>query len=734
MASSDEDNFNQLTDSTGISTPAGLQQSVYAKGTAYTQYTQNTQPATQTLSPDNLRHSGLTPADIADVFCILHPTSAAAFDAVQLTAVAHPGNVLRDQLTAAETAVDDGGTPNDNKSGYTNASGTDNDIMKRPVGIALRISQFNSLLNPSKGWVFGRNPRLADICIAKFDGAGEMEKKISNQHYRIYINGHGIVMLEDTSTNGTIVEGELVSSRRKKGASPSRMLFQGCTVQLLMDAKNPINFVVWYPTRPADAQLEFEKRFRGWIIRAVRAGLIEPPESDCSLENALTRPRSQRSPSHDLKRWEKQDRGAAGAIHLMSVPSANYTFGMNWNGAPDYNVVGMIGKGAFATVYKIATKIDGRIFACKELNSRSLGRGKKAQKKIYQELRIMDRLWHPHIVKFHNSYIPPLDHRYLYIIMEYVRHGELATYLSEHPDGRLPEKEVQIIAFQVIHAIQYLHAENVTHRDIKPENILIASWDPLRVKLSDFGLSKIVDVVTGGAEARSNDCEDLIGVKRKEVNAIGGTFLKTFCGTLLYCAPEVYPGFDKYRKHRDYVEARDETILPFTELTNWVFRRRRRPKRGTYDQSVDIWSYAAVVFHLLTGQPPFMPASSDKHGAAMLKKIMTTEPKWESFDEAGVSNQAKQFLRKVMKRFPEDRPDEMEILHTEWLRHMRGEIDYQQYIDKADWARIGRGEGPKLDSDLKDIDEHGSNNNHDAELQRIREEVQKLKVVAQQRG
>lgn len=103
--------------------------------------------------------------------------------------------------------------------------------------------------------------------------------------------------------------------------------------------------------------------------------------------------------------------------------------------------------------------------------------------------------------------------------MEYVPGGELSTYLSSH--GKIPEDMVRTIARQVLRALHYLHKRRITHRDIKPDNILIASLDPLRVKLSDFGLSKVTQEET---------------------------FLKTFCGTLLYCAPEVYPDYDIYRR------------------------------------------------------------------------------------------------------------------------------------------------------------------------------------------
>lgn len=103
--------------------------------------------------------------------------------------------------------------------------------------------------------------------------------------------------------------------------------------------------------------------------------------------------------------------------------------------------------------------------------------------------------------------------------MEYIAGGELSAYLASN--GKIAEDMVKSIARQLLHALQYLHKRKITHRDIKPDNILISSVDPLRVKLSDFGLSKVVQEET---------------------------FMKTFCGTLLYCAPEVYPEYDNYRQ------------------------------------------------------------------------------------------------------------------------------------------------------------------------------------------
>lgn len=71
-----------------------------------------------------------------------------------------------------------------------------------------------------------------------------------------------------------------------------------------------------------------------------------------------------------------------------------------WDGGQTYNVIGTAGKGAFATVWKIATKRDGDVYAAKEISKRQLFKNGVFDRKIDSELHIMQQLRHVSIRRY----------------------------------------------------------------------------------------------------------------------------------------------------------------------------------------------------------------------------------------------------------------------------------------------------------------------------------------------
>jgi serine/threonine protein kinase len=236
---------------------------------------------------------------------------------------------------------------------------------------------------------------------------------------------------------------------------------------------------------------------------------------------------------------------------------------------------------------------------------------------------------------------------YLYLIMDYVPHGDLTSLMTEK--GLLSEMSAKSMASQLLDALKYLHEKGITHRDIKPDNILVQSLNPFHVKLTDFGLSKVVD----------ND----------------DTFMRTFCGTLLYCAPEVYSEYREYgvTGKRNY-RGRDRNAMP--------------PQR--YTQKVDLWSLAGVLFYSLCGRPPF-PAGKDIGYRQLLDNIMTKPLDIRPLQELDtpVSEDGIRFIRSMLHTRPESRPTIEELERSPWLQDGSIEISFD---DEDEVDMIGNDE------------------------------------------
>ena len=299
-----------------------------------TQATQNTQGV---LDPRRLgrNNSGMTEADISDVICVLHPCSPAAFKIVAETARFSPHNVLQndeiedygDGLTLSaleekETFILDENAPN------------------QAMDLALRFSAH--VKHTHLGFVFGRHQESCDVVLAQ-----DTYKRVSNMHFRIFINMSGVLMLQDMSTNGTIVDDILL--KRKVSKEPqTRMLNPGSIIQILSPKTDEIvKFIVRLPTREGHAE-EYQARVLAYLRK------VDIAERKMKNANVVTGGIA-----------AAQTTTQSGSS--IKAPMIQNQFGMHWSGGEKYNVVGRIGKGAFATVFELATKAEGQLYAAKEL-------------------------------------------------------------------------------------------------------------------------------------------------------------------------------------------------------------------------------------------------------------------------------------------------------------------------------------------------------------------------------
>ncbi|PTB46609.1 uncharacterized protein TrAFT101_003943 [Trichoderma asperellum] len=587
--------------------------------------TQEPTQATQNiLDPRRLgkQNSGFSDEDISDIICVLYPHSdTARIEVQQLLKTESPYLIGRDEADDVELDYEHEDRPSQFESNPANHGNH---------AIILRLS--SQVHSPAAGFVFGRNPGRCDIVFAN-----DPLRRISNIHFRIFVNEHGTVMIEDKSTNGTFVDDRLLKNAHRdptKKPILKWMLSSGSLIRIyLHNEMQDLTFRVRIPRRADEYMDAYQRKVDDYFLRHnLLPGPVETitagPGGHVDLfKNAgqlITPRRPERQPSEQRSPTKRKD---------------NRGVRREWNGSGKYNRIGMIGKGAFAVVYKVTSKYDGMPYAAKEIEKRRFIKNGVLDQKVENEMKIMQRVKHPNIVRYMENF--DWEDRLLIIIMELVPGGDIGKHVAD--EGPFPEAEARIISQQLLSALAYLHNNNITHRDVKPDNILINSLNPLEVKLTDFGLSKMVDTEQ--------------------------TFLRTFCGTLLYCAPEVY---------NEYAEYDDKGVRSRG-------KKARRAPGQRYNHAVDIWSLGGVIFYSMTGQPPY-PVKSGTSYSELLHQIMTMLLDIRPLDERGISDSGIDFICAMLQRRPENRATVEELDEHPWIhsRTIEASQSFDEITDEED--------------------------------------------------
>ncbi|MHC4285005.1 MAG: serine/threonine-protein kinase, partial [Planctomycetota bacterium] len=152
---------------------------------------------------------------------------------------------------------------------------------------------------------------------------------------------------------------------------------------------------------------------------------------------------------------------------------------------PQLEIVELLGQGGMGAVYKARQKQLDRMVALKILPP-EVGQDTAFTERFMREARSMAKLNNPRIVSVFDFGQTKED--LYYFIMEFVDGTDLRHVIRA---GGLSPKEALALIPQICEALQFAHEEGIVHRDIKPENILIDKKG--RVKISDFGLAKLLD-------------------------------------------------------------------------------------------------------------------------------------------------------------------------------------------------------------------------------------------------
>ncbi|XP_044291351.1 myotonin-protein kinase isoform X2 [Varanus komodoensis] len=146
----------------------------------------------------------------------------------------------------------------------------------------------------------------------------------------------------------------------------------------------------------------------------------------------------------------------------------------------DFEILKVIGRGAFSEVAVVKQKKGPRVYAMKIMNKWDML--KRGEVSCFREERDVlvngDQRW---ITRLHFAF---QDENYLYLVMDYYVGGDLLTLLSKFGD-HIPLEMARFYLAEMAMAIDSIHRMGYVHRDIKPDNVLLDQCGHIR--LGDFG-------------------------------------------------------------------------------------------------------------------------------------------------------------------------------------------------------------------------------------------------------
>lgn len=314
------------------------------------------------------------------------------------------------------------------------------------------------------------------------------------------------------------------------------------------------------------------------------------PQSDSlpSSATVVASPLSSAAPSHDISRL-----GSPGADWREITSPAAVMF----NKFQSFKSVKLLGAGGFSTVDEVVDRETSLRVSRKTLKNRE----SSAFEELRNEVNVLKKLRHPHIIRFLGAY--QKDDK-VSILLSPVAETTLAVWLKksfiEKPLG-LSDTIVTMLGC-LSSSVRYLHEQRpvVIHMDIKPQNVLVTlnNGHAPQVFLSDFGISTI---------------EEESGTNPKPL-------------TRQYCAPEVSSGLAREQPSDIWslgcVFSEMLAVAFNEEDSQWhTFMTEFSGRQGKY-----YWQQVPRLHELLSGFVERSTNTTNIHAIRTVKSMVNADP------------------------------------------------------------------------------------------------------------
>ena len=299
----------------------------------------------------------------------------------------------------------------------------------------------------------------------------------------------------------------------------------------------------------------------------------------------------------------------------------------------NYEILKKVGEGGFSCVYKARHRLT-KIYRSIKIIEKSKY-SKNRQKNLKNEIEILKKLDHPHIIKIFEYYE---NSEKIFIISEFLTGGDLFQKIKNIKV--FSEKIASFYIKQILSALSYLHKKNIAHLDLKPENIMFCN------KKKNVSVLKIIDF---GISQNSNP------EKKKKLNFFKKLFSKK--KTKKPENPKIEDITQNLQKSKNSEKKEKNKILGSPYYIS------PESLHGEYSTKNDIWSLGVIMYIMLCGYPPFNEKSISK----IIKKIKIGVFEFNKNDFGNISSEGKMMIRKMLSYDANKRPCAEKLLKNIWF-------------------------------------------------------------------